>query len=58
MKEGNSSLLEGLWKEVVLFPSHSCVMKGSGSVDITQISKVVSTPLKGPTLKSLRTYKT
>jgi len=51
MNEGNSSLLEGLWKEVVLFPSHSCVLKGSGSVDITQISKVVSTPLKGPTLK-------
>jgi len=52
MKEGNSSLLERLWKEDVLFPSHSCVLKGSGSVDITQVSKAVSTPLKVPTLKT------
>jgi len=51
MKEGNSSLLESLWKEAVLFLSHSCVLKGSASVDISQVLKVVSTPLKGPTLK-------
>jgi len=57
MKEGNSSLLEGLWKEAVLFLSHSSVLKGSGFVDISQVSKVVSTPLKGPTLKNLRTHK-
>jgi len=52
MKEGNSSLLEGLGKEAVLFLSHSSVLKGSGSVDISQVSKVVPTPLKGPTLKT------
>jgi len=52
MKEGNSSLLEGLWKEAVLFLLHSSVLKGSDSVDISQVSKVVSTPLKGPTLKT------
>jgi hypothetical protein len=52
MKEGNSSLLEGLWKEAVLFLSHSSVLKGSGSLGISRVSKVVSTPLKGPTLKT------
>jgi hypothetical protein len=52
MKEGNPSLLEGLWKEAVLFPSQYCALKGSGSVDSSQVPKVVSTPLKAPILKT------
>jgi hypothetical protein len=57
MNEGNSSLLEVLWKEAVLFLPHSCVLKGSGSVDISQASKVVSAPLKESLLKNLGTNK-